>query len=197
MTRGASAVCLRQNALAEPLDNQWSAWPYLVSPITAPMSVGNLHLRLMESFVANPQVHTAARKNPAMAGGPSRSHDESKVSAVARRYETQCTRFVRPPGMALRLQVIDEDRSADLDPSDLQRVSLEEQSRELDLLWDDLWSESFELQSGEGIRGPAIQDAEIMGKLDSLTRELDTSLELRRIVFGIPLPGKGGGICRS
>ncbi len=76
-------VFLRQNALAEPLFNRWYAWPYLISPVTAPMYVGNLHLRLMESFVANPQVHIAALKNPEMAGGPFLSFDESRAPAVA------------------------------------------------------------------------------------------------------------------
>ena len=80
-------VYLRQNAVAEPLYNQWYAWPYLVSPLTAPMYVGNLHLRLMESFVANPQVHVAALQNPEMAGGPFLDFDESKVAAVARLVE--------------------------------------------------------------------------------------------------------------
>ena len=50
-------VYLRQNALAEPLYSQWYAWPYLVSPMTAPMYVENLHVRLMESFVSNTQIH--------------------------------------------------------------------------------------------------------------------------------------------
>ena len=87
MPRLRGAVYLRQNALAEPLYNQWYAWPYLVSPMTAPMYVGNLHLRLMESFVANPQVHIAALKNPEMAGGPFLSFDESDVPRVARLIE--------------------------------------------------------------------------------------------------------------
>ena len=87
MPRLRGVVYLRQNALAEPLYNQWYAWPYLVSPMTAPMYVGNLHLRLMESFVANPQVHIAALKNPEMAGGPFLSFDESDVPRVARLIE--------------------------------------------------------------------------------------------------------------
>jgi L-ascorbate metabolism protein UlaG (beta-lactamase superfamily) len=84
MTAG---VYLRQNAVAEPLYNQWYAWPYLVSPVTAPMYVGNLHLRLMESFVANPQVHVAALKNPEMAGGPFLAFEEILVPSVARLLE--------------------------------------------------------------------------------------------------------------
>ena len=78
-----ASVYLRQNAVAEPLYNQWYAWPYLVSPVSAPMYVGNLHLKLMESFVANPQVHHAALRNPEMAGGPFLAFEEAQVPAVA------------------------------------------------------------------------------------------------------------------
>jgi L-ascorbate metabolism protein UlaG (beta-lactamase superfamily) len=80
-------VYLRPNALVEPLYNQWYAWPYLVSPVTAPMYIGDLHLRLMESFVANPQVHVSALRNPEMAGGPFLAFDESRVEAVAQLVE--------------------------------------------------------------------------------------------------------------
>jgi len=80
-------VYLRQNAIVEPLYNQWYAWPYLISPMTAPMYVANLHLRLMESFVANPRVHMAALENPEMAGGPFLAFDEGKVEAVRRLVE--------------------------------------------------------------------------------------------------------------
>jgi L-ascorbate metabolism protein UlaG (beta-lactamase superfamily) len=80
-------VFLRQNALVEPLYRQWYAWPYLVSPMTAPMYVENLHLRLMESFVANPQVHAAAAENPGMAGGPFLALGPTKVPDVGRLLE--------------------------------------------------------------------------------------------------------------
>jgi hypothetical protein len=63
-------VYLKQNVLAEPLFNQWYAWPYLISPATAAMYVSNLHLKIMASFVSAPHVHVAALKNPAMMGGP-------------------------------------------------------------------------------------------------------------------------------
>lgn len=87
MRRLTDRVYLRQNAVAEPLYNQWYAWPYLVSPMTAPMYVQNLHLRLMESFVSNPQLHVAALKNPEMAGGPFLALDEGQVPTVARLLE--------------------------------------------------------------------------------------------------------------
>ena len=63
-------VYLKQNVVAEPLHNQWYAWWFLASPMTAPLFVANLHVKIMESFVANPAIHVAALKSPALRGGP-------------------------------------------------------------------------------------------------------------------------------
>lgn len=118
-------VYFRQNAIVEPLYNQWYAWPYLVSPMTAPMYVGNLHLRLMESFVANPQAHVAALQNPEMAGGPFLSFDETRVPSVARLLEetrqrsTALLRFVDAVRELVRLL------SARADGSSLQPLYAE------------------------------------------------------------------------
>ena len=75
-------VYLKQNVLVEPLINQWYAWSYLVAPATAAMYIANAHLRIMQSFVANPQVHIAALKNPAMVGGPFINYDAGKVPEI-------------------------------------------------------------------------------------------------------------------
>jgi L-ascorbate metabolism protein UlaG (beta-lactamase superfamily) len=75
-------VYLRQNLVAEPLFNQWYAWSYLISPATAPMYVTNLHIQIMESFVAAPQVHAAAYKSPEMLGGPFINYDPGKVEDI-------------------------------------------------------------------------------------------------------------------
>ena len=72
----------RQNVLAEPLVNQWYAWSYLVSPATAAMYIANSHLKIMQSFVATPQVHISALKNPAMMGGPFINYDLSKTGKI-------------------------------------------------------------------------------------------------------------------
>ncbi|NMO21045.1 MBL fold metallo-hydrolase [Pyxidicoccus fallax] len=61
---------LKPNVVAEPLYNQWYAWWFLASPMTAPLFVANLHVKIMESFVANPAIHVAALKSPALRGGP-------------------------------------------------------------------------------------------------------------------------------
>ena len=77
-----NSVYLRPNALAEPLFNQWYAWSYLLSPATASMYMRNWHMKLMQSFVAAPQTHAAALKNPSMIGGPFINYDASRVGEV-------------------------------------------------------------------------------------------------------------------
>jgi L-ascorbate metabolism protein UlaG (beta-lactamase superfamily) len=72
----------KSNVIAEPLFNQWYAWPYLIPPASASMFVANSHLKIMQSFVAAPQVHISALKNPDMLGGPFISYDATKVPAI-------------------------------------------------------------------------------------------------------------------
>jgi L-ascorbate metabolism protein UlaG (beta-lactamase superfamily) len=73
---------LKPNVAIEPLYNQWYAWWYLLSPATAPLFVTNLHMKLMQSFVANPDVHVAALKNPALMGGPFLNYPASRAADV-------------------------------------------------------------------------------------------------------------------
>ncbi|HEX8148000.1 MAG TPA: MBL fold metallo-hydrolase [Pyrinomonadaceae bacterium] len=73
---------LRQNVLVEPLFNQWYAWPYLISPATAAMHVANSHLKIMRSFIAAPQTHVVAQKNPALRGGPFINYGPSRVGDI-------------------------------------------------------------------------------------------------------------------
>jgi L-ascorbate metabolism protein UlaG (beta-lactamase superfamily) len=75
-------VYLKPNVLVEPLYNQWYAWANLISPATAAMYIANQHLKIMQSFVAAPQVHVSALKNPAMLGGPFINYDASRVPAI-------------------------------------------------------------------------------------------------------------------
>jgi len=46
------------------------------------MYIANSHLKIMQSFVAAPQIHVAALKNPAMRGGPFINCDVSKVPVI-------------------------------------------------------------------------------------------------------------------
>ncbi len=76
-------VYFRPDVVAEPLFNQWYAWAYLISPITAAMYIANSHLKIMRSFVTAPGVHVAALKNPAMLGGPFIDYDASKTPEIS------------------------------------------------------------------------------------------------------------------
>lgn len=78
----SDGVYFRQDVVAEPLFNQWYAWSYLISPATAAMYMANSHLKIMRSFVAAPQVHVAALKNPAMLGGPFIDYDASRTAEI-------------------------------------------------------------------------------------------------------------------
>jgi L-ascorbate metabolism protein UlaG (beta-lactamase superfamily) len=72
----------KQNILAEPLFNQWYAWPYLIPPASAAMYIANSHVKIMESFVNAPLAHVSALKNPAMRGGPFIDYGPQKATEI-------------------------------------------------------------------------------------------------------------------
>lgn len=78
----AEKVCLKQNVVTNPLFNQWYAWSCLISPATSAMFIANSHLKIMQAFVANPQVHVNALKNPAMRGGPFINYDAQRAAEI-------------------------------------------------------------------------------------------------------------------
>jgi L-ascorbate metabolism protein UlaG (beta-lactamase superfamily) len=73
---------LRPNVFIEPLFNQWYAWPLLIAPHTAAMNIANLHLNIMKSYVAAPQIHANAVKNPALLGGPFIDYNGGRVNEI-------------------------------------------------------------------------------------------------------------------
>jgi hypothetical protein len=75
-------VYLKPNVLIEPLFNQWYAWSHLVAPASAAMNIANLHLRIMKSYIASPQIHANAVKNPDMLGGPFIDYDGKRVDEI-------------------------------------------------------------------------------------------------------------------
>lgn len=86
-------VFLRPDIVVEPLVDNWYAWAHLIPPATAAMNVANRHLRIMDSYVHAPNVHRAAAKNPAMAGGPFIDYDDPRVDEVSALIEaTRCAR---------------------------------------------------------------------------------------------------------
>lgn len=61
---------VKPNLVVEPLFEKWYAWSHLISPATAAMNIANRHLKILDSYIQNPQIHAAAAKNPKMRGGP-------------------------------------------------------------------------------------------------------------------------------
>lgn len=73
---------LRPNVQIEPLWNRWYAWSHLVSPATAAMNAANGHAKILRSYVASPEVHAAAVKNPDLLGGPFVDYDGKRVDEI-------------------------------------------------------------------------------------------------------------------
>jgi L-ascorbate metabolism protein UlaG (beta-lactamase superfamily) len=73
---------LRPNVQVEPLFDQWYAWPHLIPPATAARNVTERHLKIMDSYIAAPQIHANAAKNPKMLGGPFIDLNGQRVSEI-------------------------------------------------------------------------------------------------------------------
>lgn len=73
---------LRPNVQLEPLVDHWYAWPHLIPPATAARNITERHLKIMNSYIASPQIHAAAVKNPKMLGGPFIDLGGGKVDEV-------------------------------------------------------------------------------------------------------------------
>jgi len=61
---------LKTTIKAEPLIWQWYAWPYLIPPLPAACNIVERHLKIMQSYAQNPQIHAQAVKDPKLLGGP-------------------------------------------------------------------------------------------------------------------------------
>lgn len=73
---------LSPDVKVEPLFFGWYAWSHLLAPATAAMTVANGHVKIMKSYLAAPQVHAAAVRNPAMLGGPFIDYEGGRVEDV-------------------------------------------------------------------------------------------------------------------
>ncbi|MGN6324049.1 MAG: MBL fold metallo-hydrolase [Dyella sp.] len=91
MPFGEKTYYLREDVYVEPLILKWYAWPYLVPPVSAAMNLAGRSLRLMKSFVANPQLHRAASQNPGLAGGDFVDCSEDQVEAIRALIDTMET----------------------------------------------------------------------------------------------------------
>ena len=73
---------LRQNVQVEPLVDQWYAWPHLIPPANAARNITHRHFKIMDSYIAAPQIHANAVKNPKMLGGPFIDYGGKRVDEI-------------------------------------------------------------------------------------------------------------------
>ena len=106
-------VFLQAKTKIEPLVCGWYAWTHLVSPIQHAMNVAYRHIPLLESFLLDPQVHSAASRDPALFGGPfaDLSLDQTPmVRQLLADTRQRCSRLVRVAedikNLDLRLQKV-------------------------------------------------------------------------------------------
>lgn len=67
---------------AEPLIWRWYAWSYLIPPTTAGSNIVERHLKIMQSYAQNPQIHAQAVKDPKMLGGPFIDYETHRVEEI-------------------------------------------------------------------------------------------------------------------
>jgi L-ascorbate metabolism protein UlaG (beta-lactamase superfamily) len=75
---------LKPNVVFEPLYANWYAWSHLVSPATCAMNVIGRHIPLMQSFIAEPDIHAQAVQNPKMRGGPFMDIKANRVEEIVK-----------------------------------------------------------------------------------------------------------------
>jgi L-ascorbate metabolism protein UlaG (beta-lactamase superfamily) len=73
---------LKENVQVEPLVDQWYAWSYLLPPATAARNLTERHMKILDSYISNPQIHASAVKNPKMLGGPFIDYGGKRVDEV-------------------------------------------------------------------------------------------------------------------
>lgn len=73
---------LKPNVVLEPLVDNWYAWSHLISPATAAMNIVNRHHKIIESYLAAPQIHKEAVLNPKMRGGPFMDFNGGRIEEV-------------------------------------------------------------------------------------------------------------------
>jgi L-ascorbate metabolism protein UlaG (beta-lactamase superfamily) len=72
---------LADSTLVEPLVNYWSAWPFLIAPVTASLHLLQYQLPLLQSYLDDPAFHASSRELSA-AGGAFVSIPAERISEV-------------------------------------------------------------------------------------------------------------------
>lgn len=66
----AAVYRLHDSTVAEPLINNWEAWAQLIPPVPASLHLREYQIKLLKSYLADPQAHANLCANPKMRSGP-------------------------------------------------------------------------------------------------------------------------------
>jgi L-ascorbate metabolism protein UlaG (beta-lactamase superfamily) len=77
-----SLFYLKPNVAPKPCFNYWPLWPSLIPPPWASRIVSKVHIRAMETYIAHPEFHAEAARNPALMGGPWIDYPEPRVEEI-------------------------------------------------------------------------------------------------------------------
>jgi len=78
-----NVLYLRQNVQIEPLFNQWYVCLPMIAPALAPMLIANSHVKIMESYIALPDMHATLSKDPEMIGAPYINYEYNRVEEIS------------------------------------------------------------------------------------------------------------------
>lgn len=75
---------LADSTVIEPLVDRWSAWSYLIAPVTAGLHLLHYQLKVMESYVADPEMHVKVSQDPHFSGGAFMNIPSERANEVRR-----------------------------------------------------------------------------------------------------------------
>lgn len=93
MTTGDELVYLKPEVKLDALICRWTAWGQLIAPAQRAFNLAYRYLPILRSFVANPSVHLAASRDPALVGGNFADlaiEDKPLVESLIRATQAEC-----------------------------------------------------------------------------------------------------------
>lgn len=81
------AYYLADFAAAEPLMNRWAVWSDLISPVPYSLHMVHYQMKVLESYVSDPEVHAEVCRDPNFSGGPFADVPVERAPEVARMLE--------------------------------------------------------------------------------------------------------------
>jgi L-ascorbate metabolism protein UlaG (beta-lactamase superfamily) len=99
---------LRPDVQVDPLVHDWYAWLQIVPPAPAAFNLLERQVKAMKSFVASPELHAAALRNPAMRGGPFIDLPHAQAPAVRALLERMTGQIARQTEFVAAVRALDD-----------------------------------------------------------------------------------------